>query len=84
MSLYIGKEKSQYIIFLDALKHKLMSVIQMCDKGYDVTFVSQYCEIKSMNMVKIVSKAMRTSNILYIIKEENEECYLGKIDESWV
>ena len=36
-----GKGKSQYVLFLDGLKHNILSVNQVCDKGCKVVFTSK-------------------------------------------
>jgi hypothetical protein len=35
-----GKGKAQYVLFVDGLKHNLLSVSQVCDKGCEVVFTS--------------------------------------------
>ena len=41
-----GKGKAHDALFLDVLKHKLLSVSQMCNRGYGVIYRAQYCEIR--------------------------------------
>ena len=41
-----GKWKSQDVLFVDGLKHNLLSFSQVCDKGCEVVFTSKYCKIK--------------------------------------
>ena len=76
VSLRNGKGKAQ-----DGLKHNLLSVSQMCDKGCEVVFTAKYCNTKNVSSGKLVSKGIRTENNVYILKEEKEECYLSKYDE---
>jgi hypothetical protein len=49
VSLSNGKGKSQDVLFVDGMKHNLLSVIQVCDQGHEVVFTSKYCKIKSVN-----------------------------------
>ena len=49
VSLSNGKGKSQDVLLVDGLKHNLLSVIQMCDRGGEVIFTSKDCKIKSVN-----------------------------------
>lgn len=79
-----GRGKGQYVLFVDGLKHNLLSVSHMCDKGCDVIFRAKDCEIISTSTGKVLSKGVQTENNLYILKEENEECYINKQDESWL
>jgi hypothetical protein len=44
-----GKGKAQDVLLVDGLKHNLLSVSQMCDRGCEVVFTSKYCKIKSVN-----------------------------------
>jgi hypothetical protein len=37
--------KAENVLLVENMKHNLLSVIQMCDQGHKVTFVSQKCEI---------------------------------------
>lgn len=38
MSLNNGRGKAQDVLFVDGIKNNLLSIIQMCDIGYDVNF----------------------------------------------
>ena len=42
-----GKGKAQDVLFVDGLKHNLLSVSQVCDRGCEVVFTSRDCKIKS-------------------------------------
>jgi hypothetical protein len=55
-----GKGKSQDVLFVDGLKHNLLSVSQVCDRGCEVIFTSKYCKIKSVNSGQLVAKGIRT------------------------
>jgi len=46
VSLSNGKGKAQDVLFVDGLKHNLLSVSQMCDRGCEVVFNSKECKIK--------------------------------------
>jgi hypothetical protein len=84
VSLSNGKGKDQDVLFVDGLKHNLLSVSQVCDKGCEVVFTSKDCKIKSLNSRQLVAKGIRTENNVYVLKEEKEECHLSKYDESWL
>jgi hypothetical protein len=72
------------MLFVDGLKHNLLSVSQMCDKGCEVLFTAKDCKIKEVSSGKLVAKGVRTENNVYILKEGREECHLSKYDESWL
>lgn len=60
VSLSNGKGKAQDVLFVDGLKHNLLSVSQMCDKGCEVVFNSKECKIKSVSSGQLVAKGIRT------------------------
>jgi transposase InsO family protein len=84
VSLSNGKGKAQNVLFVDGLKHNLLSVIQMCDKGCEVLFTAKDCKIKEVSSGKLVAKGVRTENNVYILREGREEFHLSKYNESWL
>jgi hypothetical protein len=62
VSLSNGKGKAQDVLLVDGLKHNLLSVSQMCDRGCEVVFTSKDCKIKSINSRQVVAKGIRTNN----------------------
>jgi hypothetical protein len=80
-----GKDKVEKVICVENLKHNLLSVSHMCDQGNNLTFNSWECEIIKPNSSKLVVKAIRTPNNVYVFDKINgEKCFIGKIDESWL
>jgi hypothetical protein len=49
VSLSNGKGKAQDVLLVDGLKHNLLSVSQMCDRGCEVVFTPKDYKIKSVN-----------------------------------
>jgi hypothetical protein len=84
ISLSNGKGKAQDVLFVEGLKHNILSVIQFCDQGCEVIFTSKDCKIKTVNSRQLVAKGIRKENNVYVLKEEKEECHLSKYDESWL
>jgi hypothetical protein len=84
VSLSNGKGKAQDVLLVDGMKHNLLSVSQMCDRGCEVLFTSKDCKIKSVNSGQVVAKGIRTKNNVYLLKENREECHLRKHDEIWL
>ena len=72
------------MLFADGLKHNLLRVSQVCDRGCEVVFTSKDCKIKSISSGQLVAKGIRTENNVYILKEGKEESHLRKYDESWL
>jgi len=65
------KEKVKYgnVLYVDGLKHNLLSVSQMCDQGIEVIFRSNGCSVHDLDTGKTVIKGIRTPNNLYIFEE---------------
>jgi hypothetical protein len=74
VSLSNGKGKAQDVLFVDGLKHNLLSVSQVCDRGCEVVFTSKDCKIKYVNSGQLVAKGIRIENNVSVLKEEKEEC----------
>jgi hypothetical protein len=68
VSLSNGKGKAQDVLLVDGLKHNLLSVSQMCDKGCEVVFMSKDCKIMSVNSGQVVAKGIRIENNVYVLK----------------
>jgi hypothetical protein len=83
VSLSNGKEKSQDVLLVDGLKHNLLSVSQMSDRGCEVVFMSKDCKKKSVTSGQVVAKGIKTENNVYVMKENREECHLRRHDERW-
>jgi hypothetical protein len=83
-SLSNGKGKAQNVLLVYGMKHNLLSVSQMCDRGCEVVFTSKDCKIKFVNPGQVVAKGIRTNNNVYVLKEDREEWHLRKHDESWL
>jgi hypothetical protein len=49
VSLSNGKGKSQDVLLVYGMKHNLLIVSQMCDRGCEVVFTSKECKIKFVN-----------------------------------
>ena len=60
VSLDNGRGKAQDVLFVDGLKENLLSVSQMCDKGCEVLFRAQDCEVRSSTTGKILLKGVQT------------------------
>jgi hypothetical protein len=84
VSLSNGRRKAQDVLFFDGLKHKLLSVSQICDRECEVTFTAKNCKIKTVNIGELIAKFVRTENNVYSLKEDKEKCHLRKLDESWL
>jgi len=51
------------VLYVEGLKHSLLSISQLCDKGYKVNFKSNGCTISSDSSGKVLFTGKRVSNI---------------------
>jgi len=75
------------VLYVEGLKHSLLSISQLCDKGYKVNFKSKGCTISSDSSSKVLFTGKRVNNIYLLdIMETNSsnECLLSRSDESWL
>jgi len=49
VNLSNGRSKAQEVLFFDGLKHNLLSVSHICDRGCEVTFTAKNCKINIVN-----------------------------------
>ena len=73
------------VLLVEGLKHNLISISQLCDKGYSVKFSSEKCEISHNNTIIFIG--YRDKNIYSICLLENKfqnQCLVAKSDESWL
>jgi len=83
------KDKNNFLVhdvlYVEGLKHSL-SISQLCDKGYQVTFKPNSCEICLPNSKEVVLIGKRINNVylLYIFSPTSIGCFLSKHDESWL
>jgi len=71
-------------MYVDGLKHNLVSFSQMCDQGNEVVFRSKECVVCELDTGNTIMKGTRTPSNLYILKDGQEQCYLGKAEENWL
>jgi hypothetical protein len=87
----IGKTHSlviEDVLLVDGLKHNLLSISQLCDKGYNVIFKSIMCIIVNEINNQVLFVAFRNENV-YTIDFDNmtskESICLAAINEnSWL
>ena len=68
------------------MKHSLLSISQLCDKGYQVTFKSSNCEIRLPNSQEVLLIGKRVNNV-YLLDISHPtfiSCLLTKHEESWL
>ena len=78
------KVKDNDFMYVDGLRHNLLSVSQMCDQGTEVVFSSKECVVRDLDIRKTIIKGKRTPSNLYVLKNCKEQCYLSKSSENWL
>ena len=72
---------------VEGLKHNLLSISQLCDKGYKVTFTNTCCIIEHTEQ-NIVFKGIRVNNIymldLFDVSLTSTKCLVTLNDDSWL
>ncbi|KAL8118058.1 hypothetical protein AgCh_015817 [Apium graveolens] len=78
------------VALVDGLKHNLLSISQLCDKGNSVTFNKETCVVINNQNNKVVFTGVRRGNVYLAdfnsTKAESVTCLLSKAsqDESWL
>lgn len=60
-----GRTKDQNVLYIEVLKHNLLRISQMCDKGFDVILNSKSCEIENVDSSKLVSGSTKMEDTIY-------------------
>jgi len=74
------------VLFVEGLKHNLLSISQLCDKGYQVIFKTNSCKICLPNSKKVmlIGKGINNVYLLDISSPYSTGFLLSKHDESWL
>ena len=76
------------VLYVEGIKHNLLSISQLCDKDNKICFDSDHCITfgKNDNLIKLVAR--RVNNIYLIdlnkVPSNDAKCLLSKEDESWL
>ena len=76
------------VLYVDSLKHNLLSISQLCDKGFKIEFNRNYCLISEAIFGKVVHIDKKIGNI-YMLNVEHASFHklsflVSKIDYSWL
>lgn len=76
------------VILIEGLKHNLLSIIQLCDKGYKITFTNTYCIIEHNDKKHDSFKILRVNNIYMLnlndVSSTSTKCLVTMSDDSWL
>jgi len=82
-----GSTLIENVLYVDELKHILLSIIQLCDRGYKINFETIKCTISNEVSCKVLFTGKRVNNIYLLDIMHNcyeNEYLLSKDDESWL
>ena len=75
-------------MLVGGLKHNLLSISQLCDKGHKVIFESMCCQVINVKTNKLVFIGHRQGNVYVVYLDNmssNNVCLMAKKeDESWL
>jgi len=75
------------VLLVKGLKHSLLSISQLCNKGYKITFEPNLCLITYSKLTETVLVGKRVNNV-YMLNvsciTSSMNCLLTRNDESWL
>ena len=86
----IGNDTSfliESVLLVDGLKHNLLSISQLCDKGFKVIFEASHCIIKYIQNDKTIFMGHRCDNVYAINISKyggHDRCFSSMHDQSWL
>ena len=66
--------KANDVMYVDGLRHNLLSASQMCDQGIEVVFSSKERVVHDLDTGKTIIKGKRTPSNLYVLKNFKDQC----------
>jgi hypothetical protein len=78
-----GKSYTDDVLFVDGLKHSLLSVGQLLDKGYHLRFENGKCIIKNKSG-ELVASSTKTRGNVFQLNPTKISCLMARVDDSWL
>lgn len=75
------------VLFVEGLKHNLLSISQLCDKGFRINFTKDECLIEHEVAHNILLKGKRFNNIFMISFDDSSlkvKCLMANNNEVWL
>ena len=78
-----GKTNTEDVYFVDGLKHNLLNVGQLVDKGYQFYFTKKTCMIKDKDG-KVIGTRTRSRGNVFQLNPTKMTCLVVKVDDIWL
>ena len=75
------------VLYVEGLKHNLLSISQLCDKGFKIKFTKDECLIEDEVTHEVILKGKRINNIFMISLDDPSlkvKCLMANNDDSWL
>lgn len=76
------------VLLVKALKHNLISISQLCDKGSKINFTNSCCIIEHNEKEDLLFKGLRVNNIYMLYLNDvsllNTKCLVIMSEDSWL
>lgn len=87
----IGKDPFpiiENVLLVDGLRHNLLSISQLCDKGHRVIFEKSHCIIEDIEEKKTIFVGTRHENVYIIdahsLSSNDDRCLTAVYENSWL
>ena len=74
------------VLLVEKLKHNLLSISQLCDKGFEIKFEKDKCKIFDQSK-NLLFEGFRNHNIYILnmnIKNNSDLCLSANHDDPWI
>lgn len=78
-----GKRSADDVYQVEGLKHNLLIVVQLNDKGYPLEFKNGMCKIYGRKG-ELIATGKQTKGKLFHMNPKVNNCLIAKIDDSWL
>jgi len=76
------------VLLVEGLKHNLISISQLCDKGYKIIFTKECCIIENNDNKDDLFKGWRVNNVYVLdlneISKDGAKCLVTMSEDSWL
>lgn len=79
------KNKIEDVIYVKEIRHNLLSVSYMSNKGYKLRFHENGCELRKGSSRRVIMKGTRNNENIYHLKEaKGGKCLIAQSIKCWI